>query len=56
MIFQYIHQTQSSLTYQMSTLVSKEQAFDITSRYPLDPPKGEPSDPDCQGHPTHIQP
>ena len=47
MIFQYIHQTQSSLTYQMPTLFSKEHVIsgshpdNLASlrMRPLDPPK-----------------
>ena len=63
MIFQCIYQTQSSLTYQMPTLSSKEHVISgslpdnlICGWDPLDPPKSDPSDSDCPGHPAHFQP
>ena len=63
MTFQCIHQTQSSLTYQMPTLFSKEHVISgshpdnlACGLDPLDPPKSDPSDPDFPGHLTHFQP
>ena len=63
MIFKCIHQTQSSLTYQMPTLSSKEHVISgshvhpdnlVCGWDPLYPPKSDPSDPDCPGHPAHF--
>ena len=56
----FMHQTQSSLTYQLPTPFSKEHVISgsypdnlVCGWEPLDP---NPSDPDCLGHPTHFQP
>ena len=63
MIFQCIHQTQNSCTYQMPALFSKEHV--ISGSHPdnlvvdvthLTHQKSDPSDPDFPGHPTHFQP
>ena len=55
-IFQYIHQTQSSLTYQMPTLFSKEHVISWSHPYnlvcrwdPLDPLKKWPKWPRLSG-------
>ena len=57
MIFQYIHQTKHSLTYQMPTLFSKDHVtFGFEDEAHLTHQKSDPSDPDCPGHPTHFQP
>ena len=61
--FQSIHQTQSSLTYQMPTLLSKEHVISGSHPYNLLADEthltlqnSSPSDPDCSGQPTHSQP
>ena len=63
MIFPSIYQTQSLLACLMPSLFSKEHVISrshpdnlVCGQDPLDPPKSDPSDPDCPGHPTHFQP
>ena len=67
MIFQCIHQTQSSLTQlpDANTSCFLKNMHVISGLHPnnlvcgcdpLDPSKSDPSDPDCPGYPTHFQP